>query len=687
MNIRSLLLALAGFSASYPAASQIAPVQFKLRESLMESVASQNGETGDYESILNELESLQNQPVDLNSAQEEDLRKLHFLTDFQVQSLLDYRKENGNLLSLNELPLVYGFTDELISLILPYVTLRTEADTSNFRFREAVRYSHHEVILRSQRLLQESAGYTAVDPATGMQRYPGNPWQYYVRYRLEFNNNLQAGITMEKDPGEDFFKESNRGGFDFYTAHICLTDRGFLKCALIGDFRLGFGQGLTLSNGRAPGKSSLPLNVVKRNDDIKAFTSADENDFFRGAAASTAWGRLTLTGFYSVKKRDANITDTLPTGSICFSSFQGNGYHRTAAEILDEKSVTETAWGGNISFRGNHFKAGTTFVNYHLDKIREAGNDPENVHDFSGSDLFNLGSDYSVSLKKLQLFGETSYGNHHWATLNGAVLYVNKYVSFSMVYRNYSKAFFSLHSDAFSEGSVNSNEEAVYTGLVIHPVRKLKISAYADFYRFPWLRYGLSAPSSGSDYLLQVDYAVSKKVDMYCRIKFERDPEDEAGDTMIIKDIIHLRRMGLRYHVSYRLTSRLLLQSRVEMTRVNPEESKISRGFLIYQDAEYRFEAVPFVVDFRFAWFNTGDYSSRIYAYEQDLTSGFSFSPLYEQGFRTYLMLRYDVTPQLSFHVRLASTRFTHENTMGSGYDEISGNTKSEIKFQVIARL
>lgn len=686
MIIRLLLLVLAGFTACSPALSQFAPGQFKLRESLMESVASQNGETGDYEAILNELEYLQNHPVDLNSAREADLRKLHFLTDFQMQSLLDYRRENGNLLSMNELPLVYGFSDELISLILPYVTLRTDADTSKFRFREAVRYSHHEVILRSQRLLQESAGYSDVDPATGQLRYPGNPWLYNVRYRLEFNKSVHAGISLEKDPGEDFFKESNRGGFDFYSAHICLTDLGFLKSALIGDFRLGFGQGLTLSNGRAPGKSSLPLNVVKRNDDIKAFTSADENDFFRGAAASAAWGRVTLTGFYSVKRRDANITDTLPGGSICFSSFQGSGYHRTAAEILDEKSVTETAWGGNISFRGNHFKAGSTFVNYHFNKTREPGNDPENVHDFSGNNLFNLGADYSLSLKKLQLFGETSYGNNHWATLHGAVLYVNKYASFSLLYRNYGKGYFSLHSDAFSEGSENSNEEAVYAGLVIHPVRKLKISAYADFYRFPWLRYGLGAPSSGSDYLLQADFTASKKLDMYCRIKFELDPEDESGDTLFIRDVIHLRRTGLRYHVSYRLTSRLLLQNRIEMTRVNPEKGRISRGFLIYQDAEYRFQGIPIVVDFRFAWFSTGDYSSRIYAYEQDLTSGFSFSPLYDQGFRTYLMLRYDVTPQLSFRVRLASTSFTTGNTVGSGYDEISGNTRSEIKLQMIAR-
>ena len=101
MIIRSLLLVIAGSVTCYPAASQsLTPAQFNIRESLMESVASQNGETGDYESILNELEYLQNKPVDLNSAQKEDLRKLPFLTDFQVQSLLDYRRENGDYLDL-----------------------------------------------------------------------------------------------------------------------------------------------------------------------------------------------------------------------------------------------------------------------------------------------------------------------------------------------------------------------------------------------------------------------------------------------------------------------------------------------------------------------------------------------------------------------------------------------------------
>jgi hypothetical protein len=688
MKTRLILLVAAGLVLHDPVAAQsLVPVQFNFREYCIESVASQRGEPGDYEAILNELEDLQKKPLDLNKARDEDLRRLPFLTDFQVQSLLDYRRENGNLLSLNELSLVYGFTDELIGLMLPYVTLRNDADTAVFRFREAVRKSNHEVMMRTQRVLEKSKGYISDNPVTGQKHYPGNPWLYYLRYGLDFNDHLQAGLTLGKDPGEEFFTGSNRGGFDFNSAYIMVTDKGTLKSALIGDFRLGFGQGLTLCNGTAPGKSALPLNVVRRNDGIKAFTSNDENDFFRGVATSVEWGRLIITGFYSVNRKDANITDTLPSGGIYFSSFQGSGYHRTNAETSDENTVTETAWGGNLSFRGNNFKVGSTLVKYQFDKSLEAGEDPKDIYDFSGSNLFNWGADYSLSLKKVQFFGETTYGNHHWATLNGALLNINKYASFSLVYRNYSKAFFSLHSDAFSEGSSNTNEEAVYTGLVIHPFRKMKISAYADFYRFPWLQYGLGTPSSGSDYLLQADYSVSRKLEMYFRVRYELDPEDESGDTLIIRDLFHWHRTGFRYHVSYRLTDRLSLQNRLEMIQVRAEEDETSRGFLIYQDAEYRFKSIPLVLDFRFAWFNTDNYTSRIYAYELDLTSGFSFSPLYNKGYRTYLMLRYDITSKLLFRFRIARTCFFHENSMGSGYDEIKGNCRSEIKMQLIVRL
>src|SRR5512135_1883375 len=100
MLSRYLLLTAAGIAVFLGAASQINETgSFRLNESLMESIAGMDEESEDFEAILNELDNLQQHPLDLNNVTSDDLRKLPFLTDFQIESLLAYRKLNGEFLS------------------------------------------------------------------------------------------------------------------------------------------------------------------------------------------------------------------------------------------------------------------------------------------------------------------------------------------------------------------------------------------------------------------------------------------------------------------------------------------------------------------------------------------------------------------------------------------------------------
>jgi hypothetical protein len=687
MKSRLLLQAIAGVVLCYPATAQLLnPEPSEVIESLIESMSNSSESSADFEAILSELEYLHKNPIDLNYADNDDFRKLPFLTDFQINNLLAYRKENGNFLSIYELQLINGYTEEVIRMILPYVVVSDKRPVEGFKLNNLVSRGNHELAFRTQRVLEHIAGYTRYDSISGTYRYPGNPWLYYARYGYNNAKHLRAGITLEKDPGETFFSGHNRHGFDFNSAYLMIQKIGPIESILVGDFRLQFGQGLTLWNGAAPGKSSLPLNILKRQDAVKAFSSTNENIFFRGIAANVKLGKFVITGFYSSKKRDANITDTLAPDRINFSSFQESGYHRTTAETADEKSVLEMATGCNIVYRHNLFKIGTTCVYYHLNKFMEKGDDIKDIHDFSGNDLFNWGIDYSLALNKVQLFGETSYGNHSWATLHGALFNVNKYASFSLLYRNFSSGYYSMHSEALSEGSDDSNEEAFYAGIVIHPFRFWKISAYADFYRFPWLKYRVSAPSHGSDYHFQIDYSPIKSVRMLLRYRFEANPENDLPDSMLIPVISSLHYSGLRYHISYRLSDRLLLQNRIELVKVKHAKVSLDRGYLIYQDIEYRFGARPMILDFRWAFFKTDSYDSRIYAFEQDMIQGFSFSPLYDKGFRTYLMWRYDPFNKLSLRIRISQTNFLDKSVIGSGYDKINNNTRTEIKLQIIKK-
>jgi hypothetical protein len=61
----------------------------------------------------------------------------------------------------------------------------------------------------------------------------------------------------------------------------------------------------------------------------------------------------------------------------------------------------------------------------------------------------------------------------------------------------------------------------------------------------------------------------------------------------------------------------------------------------------------------------------------------FSIPPLYNNGFRYYVLLKYDISENISVWLRFAQTQFSNAQTIGSGLDEIQGNSRSEIKAQV----
>jgi hypothetical protein len=226
----------------------------------------------------------------------------------------------------------------------------------------------------------------------------------------------------------------------------------------------------------------------------------------------------------------------------------------------------------------------------------------------------------------------------------------------------------------------------MYAGITVHPLPGMLISAYADYFRFPWLRYRVDAPSSGNDYLLQVDYSHGK-TDMFLRFRSESNTLNDESGTAPLPDLVIRNRYNLRYHVSVKISERLLIQDRAEGVWVNTGEGDPESGWMVYQDVSYRFQRIPLTTDVRFAWFGTDSYNARIYAYEKDMVSGFSFSPLYSRGIRSYLMVRYDLNDRIAIRFRVSHSRFSDKSAIGTGLDEITGSGKTDCKFQVSVRL
>ena len=67
----------------------------------------------------------------------------------------------------------------------------------------------------------------------------------------------------------------------------------------------------------------------------------------------------------------------------------------------------------------------------------------------------------------------------------------------SLFYRNISTSIsITLYTNAFTENTYPTNEKGFYAGIInTGRDNPWRIDAYADFYKFPWLRYRVDAPS------------------------------------------------------------------------------------------------------------------------------------------------------------------------------------------------
>ncbi|MBI2967463.1 MAG: helix-hairpin-helix domain-containing protein [Bacteroidetes bacterium] len=661
-------------------------------EQKIENIAETNEEEeSDYTSLLDELNHYLDNPLNLNNASREELESLQLLSDVQVNNLLMHIKQNGKLIVPHELQTIDGFDPESINRIMPFVIISPEDIIPRTSLRSMIEDSRNELFIRYQSLVEDQKGFLPADSATMAAKpndyFLGSKPRIYARYRFKYANRISIGITGEKDSGEEFFKGTQKNGFDFYSAHFYLKDFGFLKALAIGDYHAQFGQGLAFWSGYGYNKSSDVSAVKKKGGGLKPYTSVDENLFLRGGGITAGLKGFDLTAFYSSKKIDGNISvyDTLTEDVQLVTSFQTTGYHTIPSELADKDAVGEMIYGGNFSFNSRRFHAGITAVRSEYDAMLSRDLTFYNRFEFIGNKNSVLGFDYGTTVRNMNLFGEISRSmNGGIAFLNGLIISIDPRVSFSAVYRNYKKEFQPIYSAAFGESTKNINEEGIYMGVQMKLPNRFTLSAYYDYFKFPWMKYLVDAPSTGSDYLVQLNYTPFKKLDMYMRVR-QRDKfkNQYTTDDADIDYIAPYSQVNYRYNISYQVTPAVKLRSRVEYLTYTLNSGVPADGYLIYQDFIYKIHGSPFSVVTRYAFFDTDNYDTRIYMYESDVVGAYSVPAVYYKGGRGYFMLRYRIFHRVDLWLRYARTFYTNKDVIGTDIYEIQANHKSEVKVQV----
>jgi len=673
-----VLFILMAFLIPKSAISQVnqADVQ-QIIANIVEDLTSKSESEEDYSQFIEDLLYLCENPINLNTATMDDLKKFIFLNDFQISSLIDYRDSTGSILTLYELQTIVGFDLIDIQRMAPFVKVVQE-DKTNLA---SIYYGRNELSFRYRTSVETPIGYTK--NYTG-SRYLGDKNAYYTRYSYRGGKHLQMGFIAEKDAGEPLFDGKFKTGFDYLSGYVLFTKIGKIKKLIIGDYHAEFGQGLTFWNSLSFGKSSSVLGVRKRADGLTKHSSAFESQYMRGAGITVPILKADLTVFASYRNIDANISDTLENGDLAYSSLPETGLHRTLSEINNRNAISEFTTGGNITYNSKKFKTGITIAH---SKINGEFTGNQAVYQLkpTPSEKTAIGFSADLFIKNYQFFGEIAANlpNLYLASVVGGLFKLSNTVQLSILGRSYSQNFNPRYTAGFAEGSGTYNENGIYTGLSVLPAKGWKLSGYIDLFKYPWLKFGVNSPSGGREFLAQSEHSITDFFNLNIRYRYKSVEKNLSNSINPITPLVNQTNQSIRLQINFNATSTVSLKTNLETSIFNTDSTNAEYGFLLAQDLGLKMSRIPVNLNLRFAIFDTPSWNSRIYSYETDMLYSFSVPAYYSKGSRLFALIKYSPKPWIDLWLRYSQTYYSEMDELGQGADLINANTRSEIKAMV----
>jgi len=652
----------------------------------IQNLIADPSEEADYSELYESLFALYAEPMDINKATRDELAALMLLSETQLTSFFKYREQLGPLISLYELQAIPDFDLATIYRLLPFVAVHSQALSITASLKNP---SQHFLIFRSGKLLEKQKGFLSADSGSTASRYYGKPLYGYLKYRNSRAGVYSYGFAMEKDAGEAWWNWNAKRqifGSDFSSFHAQIMNQGTVKNLIIGDYQMQAGQGLVMAAGFSLGKGAEVISSTYRSTlGLKPYTSVSESNFLRGAAATFGISKhLELTTFYSYAKRDATINDAANDNGHIASSLPVTGYHRTASERDKHNNLLEQNIGAHWLYKlpSKAGQLGLTLLSTSYDIRLQKRNAAYNRYEFSGKHNLVVGLHGDYRWQNIHFFGEAARSKSGgFGAIAGLIAALGKKFDLSLLGRHYDRDFHTFYGNAIAEATRPINETGGYAGFRYAPNRRWKLSAYYDYFKFPWLKYLVDAPSRGYDYYLHMLWKPNKRFAAYAlyhQKKKQRNApadEDEHG-------LVSTIRKTATINVEYEKPLRFSLKTRLQSGNLAYVKISKSNGFTLLQDVSWQFSRLE--LSARLAYFKTDDYDSRQYVYEKDMLYAFSIPAYYDAGTRHYLMARYAVSKNMKLWLRWSQTRYANLDKISSGLNEISGDKRSELKAQVM---
>ena len=482
--------------------------------------------------------------TNLNTLTPEIMSKLYF-SPKQIKEFFGHRKTYGDFIGINELYTLHSFDDSLIR------QMSQEYYVPNHDVFDMYTY---DTKLRDKQVLIDA-------------RYARNKWggdrlgaEDKMIIKIKYHNlkNFRAGLLGVKNPGEEhlvFDIPSARILFNSYSCFAEYQNVAFFKNIIIGNFKVGSGQGLVFDSAFGFGK---PLDWMKPmiiEDGITPSLSTYKCKF-TGIANTIVAGPVKISSFISYNLLDANIRD----GRV-FSVKRRNDYV-SKQDLKRRNTLQEFTVGGIVQYihPSDDFEIGVNIVHTIFDKSFDLSNNANLDYLFKGRLNTNASIFYRVLIGPIHMFFEyaRSFKNIHTknnflvrqspdALVVGHMTSIFKNLDWACMFRKYNPTYYNFYGRGmFVNGGSNCsglhgcacNEAGFYNAfyLLLSPI---EISACLDIFAVLYKTYNYDE-MKGHDVRWRISYNLSKHDYVRCEIRHkyknqQKDAIQTNTQSMLIK--------------------------------------------------------------------------------------------------------------------------------------------------------
>ena len=661
----------------------------ELTDAENESAAGTGIEGGsDIERLLEHYEHLWRRPLNVNSASKSDFQRLGILNDFQIASLRRYISEHGAVISFSELSLINGYNADIVAVMKPFVYLGSASVLKGSFSKDC---STDLYIRYGTKLEQQNSSPEA-------NTYPNKEF-IQLRIRHSWRNKIETAFLMEKDAGEPWVENNRIPAGDFISFGVAIRNIEFAKRRrsdadydkspessrisrplrifridnlIIGDFSARFGQGLTLWNSFNFNGAEGTFGFCKRGEPVQLYTSADENNFFRGIAGEFSIGRITLSLIASYNSKDARLSDDGESFTTLFT----DGAHDTQDKLDCKDAVNEFVAGANLTLLFNRIKLGFSFAGESYDKLNGRTVRKYNRYQMFESFHWNCASDLYTTIGKLRLFAEAAFSpaphlpvsvkssnasgtsvtcnsisENGYAVVAGGTFPLSYSWSVNFLYRNYSRSYIAPHAGAYSTLSSCSNQNGGAIRLKGIIVSNVTLSAGADYTYYANSRFNIEGSSYSFKSFLKSQWENRR----FCIQAFAYCTTEGREDSDLF---------------SYRITGKIKIAEGADFSlsyRGNTQNS-----FYVSALCNAKFFRKKLSIHLSGTCYDAREWTGRLYLYEHDLPLTFASALLYGNGFNWYAVASAKIGRHVELYAKAAQEIFSR-----SGID----NNNLKLKF------